>query len=114
MEENGFTLKFSDNLNKKLYSKYFLVIRPYNHFGKNGMMIEIELKGKIIMCARVINCEIVKFQELPHALTSLDTGLNHSDSLQHYKRLGIDVTRLDEKVKLMLIEAIDYTKQKDI
>lgn len=112
MQETGFTLKFSNNPNMKLYGKYFVVIRPENHFADNGIMVEIELAGKIIMCARVLTCEVVKFSEIPPAYITLDTGLNYSSSLLVYREMGINVEKLDTKVKIMLIETIDYTKPK--
>jgi hypothetical protein len=108
MRENGFTLKFEDNHNKKLYSKFFLVIRSLNHFAEVGKLVEIELKGKVIMSAKIVSCEIVKFSEIPQALIQIESGLNHADSLTFYAKQGIEINKFDTKIKLMLVESLSY------
>lgn len=100
------TLTFQENWNMKLYGKYFTTIRQASHPIKLGDTVDIVLKGKGVKLAKCIGCQIVKFSELNELTIMMDTGFNYAESLQLFKRFGLDVHDFNLEVKYILLETI--------
>lgn len=98
------TVKFAENFNKKLYGKYFTTVRECNYPINKNDLVEIVLDDKPIMLARVVECDLLYFHELGKVFIQCDTGMCYSDSLELFKKFGINVNDFDTKVKCILFE----------
>lgn len=102
------TIKYQKNYNNKFYSKYFASIRDINFNVRENSIYEIEVNGKIIGSAKLLVIEEHKFCEIGQFFMSTITGLNYSDSLEHYFNKGLNVKNFDLKVKILMFEMIHY------
>lgn len=103
------TIKYEKNYNNKFYGKYFASIRDINFNVRENSIYEIEVNGKIIGSAKLLVVEAHKFCEIGQFFVSTITGMNYSDSLDHYYKKGLNIKNFDLTVKILMFEIISYT-----
>ena len=102
------TIKYEKNYNNKFYNKYFASIRDVNFNVRENSIYEIEVNGKIIGSAKLLVIEEHLFCEIGKFLVSTITGMNYSDSLDHYYKKGLNIKNFDLKVKILMFEMVGY------
>lgn len=102
------TIKYEKNYNNKFYNKYFASIRDINFNVKENSIYEIEVNGKIIGSAKLLVVEEHKFCEIGQFFVSTITGMNYSDSLDHYYKKGLNIKNFDITVKILMFEMVGY------
>jgi len=102
------TIKYEKNYNNKFYSKYFASIRDENFAVHENSIYEIEIAGKIIGSAKLLVVEKHKFHEIGQFFVSTITGMNYSDSLEHYYKKGLNIKTFDLTVKVLMFEMLGY------
>ncbi len=115
-EPNNFkvlSLRFEENWNNKLYGKYFTSIRKHDFNLKKGDIVDVVFKDKTVASAKVIECDLLFFHELGHAMVMCDTGCNYAASLELFYQFGINVKSFETKVKVYLLETLYYYQKKE-
>lgn len=82
------TIKFSYNWNNKLTNKAFTTLRLHNKGKyKQGENYEIELQGKALGVATVVDIRVIKVSQLNDFVTYLDTGYNKEKTKELLKTM---------------------------
>jgi hypothetical protein len=90
------TIKFSHNWNNKLHNPIFTTIRKYDvlkaKYYKDLITqnFDILLQNKKIGNAKLINMEIIRFNDIPESLLHIDTGYDLvCDIIELFSKFGI-------------------------
>jgi hypothetical protein len=105
MEKN--IIRFSYNWNGKLNNRVFTTIRLHSSKKyRAGQTFHIELKGKVILTATIIDKYITTLTDLTDYVCYLDTGYNKADTLGIFRRMYKNIDLTSAKFDLILLKAV--------
>lgn len=98
------TLNFAKNWNNKLDNKVFTTIRKSFNPLQPGSTIAVQINYKTYCFAKVNECLLCKFADIPTLAICLDTGLMPIEAYKQFEAFGLDINNKDQDCMLLILE----------